>query len=105
MSGSDRAPKTCVACGRTIEWRKKWERNWESVRFCSSACRRRGVRPVDDALESAITRLLGARSGKATICPSEAAQLVAREQGAHDEGWRDLMEPAACCRTPLGRRR
>jgi hypothetical protein len=83
-----------MACGRTIEWRKKWERDWEAVRYCSSACRRRGVRAVDDALESAITGLLEARAGGATICPSEAARLVAHEQGVDGDGWRDLMEPA-----------
>ena len=70
MSGSDRTPKTCAACGRAIEWRKKWERNWETVRYCSSACRRRGIRPVDIALESAITGLLETRAGDAGICPS-----------------------------------
>ncbi len=32
--------KTCVACGRPFAWRKKWERDWEQVRFCSDACRR-----------------------------------------------------------------
>lgn len=94
MTGTHRAPKTCARCGRTIEWRKKWERNWETVRYCSSACRSRGVRPVDQALEAAITTLLHGRGAGATICPSEAARLVARDQGIGGEGWRDLMEPA-----------
>ncbi|MFZ4812554.1 MAG: DUF3253 domain-containing protein [Ilumatobacteraceae bacterium] len=94
MTGADRAPKICVACGRTVEWRKKWERNWESVRYCSSACRQRGVRTVDQALESAITTLLDQRAHDATICPSEAARLVAHEQGKDDDSWRNLMEPA-----------
>ena len=56
------------------------------MRYCSAACRRRGVRDVDRELETAITDLLAARSG--TICPSEAARRV--DAG----GWRDLMEPA-----------
>ena len=94
MTGTDRAPKICVACGRTVEWRKKWERNWESVRYCSSACRQRGVRTVDQALESAITTLLDQRAHDATICPSEAARLVAHEQSKDDDSWRNLMEPA-----------
>ncbi len=80
--------KTCVACGRRIEWRKKWERDWDDVRYCSQACRRRGVSQVDTDLEAAITDLLAARAGGATICPSEAARRV----GGDD--WRDLMEPA-----------
>lgn len=74
-------------CGRTITWRKKWERDWEQVRYCSAACRRRGVSEVDERLERAIVGLLGARAAGATICPSEAARLV------DPEGWRDLMEP------------
>jgi hypothetical protein len=94
VTAADRAPKTCACCGRTIEWRKKWERDWESVRFCSAGCRGRGLRPIDSALESAITALLGDRAGGATICPSEAARLVASDQGVEDDGWRELMEPA-----------
>jgi hypothetical protein len=49
---------------------------------------------VDRALESAIVALLDDRAGRATICPSQAAKLVARDQGMHGEGWRELMEPA-----------
>ena len=76
-------------CGRTIEWRKKWERDWESVRYCSQGCRARGVTPVDDRLETAIRQLLSTRARAATICPSEAARAV-----AGDGDWRELMEPA-----------
>lgn len=83
-----------MVCGRSITWRKKWERNWDAVRHCSAACRRRGVRPVDEALASAVTTLLAARATGATICPSEAARLVAAEQGVDGDGWRELMEPA-----------
>ncbi|MFZ8910994.1 MAG: DUF3253 domain-containing protein [Candidatus Nanopelagicales bacterium] len=79
-------PKTCARCGRTMEWRKSWARNWDQVRYCSDACRRRRVSATDTALEQAILDLLDARSG--TICPSEAARAV------DAEGWRDLMEPA-----------
>jgi hypothetical protein len=32
--------KPCVACGRAMSWRKKWEKNWEHVKYCSEACRR-----------------------------------------------------------------
>ena len=84
--------KTCRACGRTIEWRKKWERDWDQVRYCSTACRRRGVDPTDRALEASILSLLDARAGGATICPSEAARAVAADADRDD--WRELMEPA-----------
>lgn len=31
--------KLCVVCGREFVWRKKWEREWERVRYCSERCR------------------------------------------------------------------
>jgi hypothetical protein len=31
--------KTCVNCGRPFAWRKKWERVWDEVRYCSDRCR------------------------------------------------------------------
>ena len=80
--------RTCVACGRDFSWRKAWARDWEQVRYCSQACRRRGVNATDSALEAAITELLAQRPGGATICPSEAAQSVGGED------WQPLMEPA-----------
>jgi hypothetical protein len=38
--------KVCTACGRPFVWRKKWERDWESVKYCSDACRSRGGSPT-----------------------------------------------------------
>jgi hypothetical protein len=76
--------KTCAVCGRRIEWRKKWERDWDSVRYCSKACRTRKLGALDEALERAIVQLLDGRSG--SICPSDAARAV------DPDGWRDLME-------------
>lgn len=80
--------KTCAGCGRRIAWRKKWERNWDEVRWCSAACRRHGVTGVDHDLEQAISTLLAGRAAGATICPSEAARQVG------GDAWRELMEPA-----------
>ncbi len=80
--------KSCATCGRTIEWRKKWERDWESVRYCSEGCRKHKPRDGERALETAILGLLEQRGAGKTICPSEAARLVA----PHD--WEPLMEAA-----------
>ncbi|RLV47557.1 DUF2256 and DUF3253 domain-containing protein [Nocardioides mangrovicus] len=82
-------PKTCASCGRRIEWRKKWERDWDQVRYCSASCRRRGVTDDDERLERSILDLLSRRARSATICPSDAARDVGT-----DDTWRDLMEPA-----------
>lgn len=68
--------KTCDRCGRAIEWRRKWEKVWESIRYCSDACRRVRLQPHDRSLESSIIALLATRSRHASICPSEAAREV-----------------------------
>ena len=35
--------KLCACCGLPFTWRKKWERDWESVKFCSDRCRQQGA--------------------------------------------------------------
>ena len=32
--------KTCVVCGRPFTWRKKWEKVWDEVKYCSDKCRK-----------------------------------------------------------------
>jgi len=32
--------KICETCGKPFTWRKKWEKNWEDVKYCSERCRR-----------------------------------------------------------------
>jgi hypothetical protein len=34
--------KPCATCGRPMTWRKRWAKNWDEVKYCSDACRRRG---------------------------------------------------------------
>ena len=36
---SDLPSKLCAACGLPFTWRKKWERDWDNVKFCSDRCR------------------------------------------------------------------
>jgi len=31
--------KICVVCMRPFSWRKKWEKVWEEVKYCSDKCR------------------------------------------------------------------
>ena len=33
------ASKVCAVCGRPFTWRKKWEKNWPEVKYCSDKCR------------------------------------------------------------------
>ncbi|MDN3613323.1 DUF2256 domain-containing protein [Vibrio gallaecicus] len=30
--------KICVVCQRPFSWRKKWERDWLTVKYCSKRC-------------------------------------------------------------------
>lgn len=79
--------KLCASCGRRFAWRAKWADDWDEVRFCSQACRRRKVSSLDEQLEERITALLQQRPGSSSICPSEVARAV------DPDGWRELMEP------------
>jgi len=33
--------KQCPVCGRSFVWRKKWAKDWDQVKYCSDACRRK----------------------------------------------------------------
>ncbi len=35
----DLPSKICVVCGRPFTWRKKWERVWDELKYCSDRCR------------------------------------------------------------------
>ena len=77
-----------MVCGREIEWRRKWARDWENVKYCSDACRANRRSESREPLQQAIVEILKARAQGATICPSEAARLVAGDE------WRTRMEEA-----------
>lgn len=32
--------KVCLVCNKPFQWRKKWAKNWEEVKYCSERCRR-----------------------------------------------------------------
>lgn len=38
--------KICPVCGRPFAWRKKWERAWAEVLYCSERCRRARKSPA-----------------------------------------------------------
>jgi hypothetical protein len=37
---ADLPQKICIVCGLPFGWRKKWEKNWGDVKYCSEKCRR-----------------------------------------------------------------
>jgi hypothetical protein len=72
--------KTCETCGREIEPRKKWEKNWAEIKYCGERCRRNKVR---DDFESRLLQALNAEKRGALIDPtqilSQAEKSDARE--------------------------
>jgi hypothetical protein len=40
MKKRDLPQKICHICNRPFTWRKKWERDWDTVKYCSERCRR-----------------------------------------------------------------
>jgi hypothetical protein len=36
---SDLPEKICLTCQRPFTWRKKWEKVWDEVKYCSDRCR------------------------------------------------------------------
>ncbi|MFN3529959.1 MAG: DUF2256 domain-containing protein [Bacteroidia bacterium] len=32
--------KLCTHCQRPFQWRKKWKKHWEDVKYCSDRCRK-----------------------------------------------------------------
>lgn len=63
--------KTCERCGRNIEHRKKWDKNWEQIKYCSDQCRK--MKSLI-SFETEILNLLRMRGAGKTICPSEVLE-------------------------------
>lgn len=61
-------PKLCESCGRYFEFRKKWEKDWAQIKYCSDECKKN--KNKFDYKESIMILLKQRGSGK-TICPSE----------------------------------
>ena len=100
-----RKEKICKTCGRPFAFQKKWAQDWDIVKHCSETCRNKKATVPDAALEHAILTLLAERGPDKTICPSEAAKLVAAnvssasgsprdQEKSHRRDWEALMEPA-----------
>ncbi|EDM27757.1 zinc finger protein [Lentisphaera araneosa HTCC2155] len=38
MKKADLPQKICLVCNHPFTWRKKWEKNWSEVKYCSKRC-------------------------------------------------------------------
>ena len=32
--------KICIVCERPFTWRKKWQKVWDEVKYCSAKCKK-----------------------------------------------------------------
>jgi len=46
--------KICKACGRPFSWRKKWERCWDEVQYCSEGCKKQKPKKLLLFIDSAM---------------------------------------------------
>ncbi|WP_084361811.1 DUF2256 and DUF3253 domain-containing protein [Herbiconiux solani] len=86
------ATKVCASCGRRIEWRAKWAKSWDDVRYCSTACRSRGVSSADRELEETIVATLRARPGGASV---DLDEIRAPDGGGDASTQREQVRRAA----------
>ena len=40
--------KICIICERPFNWRKKWEKVWNEVKYCSQKCKKFKVRKIEN---------------------------------------------------------
>ena len=36
--------KICITCNKPFSWRKKWQKVWNEVKYCSEKCKRNKLR-------------------------------------------------------------
>ncbi|MDA9555028.1 DUF2256 domain-containing protein [Pelobium sp.] len=39
IAKSNLPQKICLTCKKPFSWRKKWEKCWDDVKYCSERCR------------------------------------------------------------------
>ena len=79
MSKNAPADKICESCGRSFEFRKKWERDWDQIKYCSDECKK-NKNKFD--FKNQIMVLLNQRGSGKTICPSEVLSPELKQDNA-----------------------
>ncbi|MFT4738983.1 MAG: hypothetical protein ACI8QD_001342 [Cyclobacteriaceae bacterium] len=45
----DLPEKVCATCQKPFSWRKKWEKDWDEVKYCSERCRRNRMKKDENS--------------------------------------------------------
>ena len=40
--------KICIICERPFTWRKKWQKVWDEVKYCSQKCKKFKVKEIEN---------------------------------------------------------
>ena len=68
--------KNCSSCGRSFTWRKSFAKNWEDVKYCSNACRKRKLSKIDQQIENSILELLEAETYSNPLSTDQIADFL-----------------------------
>ena len=79
--------KVCQSCGRKFRLRKSLKNNWEEVKYCSNACRKRKVTKFDKRIEILILELLETQPHQKSISTRDIAKTL------YAKGEKKLFEP------------
>ena len=68
--------KSCWSCGRSFTWRKSFAKNWDAVKYCSNACRKRKLSKIDQQIENTILKLLESQPHPTPLTTGQIADLL-----------------------------
>jgi hypothetical protein len=74
--------KLCHSCGRSFDYRKKWAKNWDEIKYCSDECKK-NKNKFD--YSNNILELLKQRADGKTICPSEVLPFEQKTDAVYME--------------------
>ncbi len=92
----DLPEKVCESCGRPFAWRKKWERVWDQVRYCSDACRKmKGGSPTADTARRRAPAAVGPSPPPGRSSPDQQVGRVAFGNKVHVTSRFEVVAPIA----------
>ena len=68
--------RSCSSCGRSFTWRKSFAKNWDAVKYCSNACRKRKLSKIDQQIENSIFELLETQTYPTPLTTGQIADLL-----------------------------
>jgi len=67
-SKSNLPSKICAACNLPFNWRKKWEKVWDEVKYCSERCKKSKSKPWTAHLPPKVSAFAESRQTSEKYC-------------------------------------